>query len=102
MTLFTRLPDCFPRRFQRSTSREELEMLGYRAFSMGSMAKHITSVKVRSARELHNWEIAPQTRGKTRSKREGNSEIMLMRAAGGADVRFEQQCKVSTRCQVEC
>jgi hypothetical protein len=58
----------------KSTGREELERLGYRALSMGSMAKHITSVKMRSARDLHNWEIAPQTRGKTRSKREGNSE----------------------------
>jgi hypothetical protein len=74
MTLFTRLPDCFPRRFQGPPERKEQDRLGYRALSMGSMAQHITSVKMRSAHELHNWEIAPQTRGKTRSKREGNSE----------------------------
>jgi hypothetical protein len=38
------------------------------------MAPHITSVKMSSALDLHNWEIAAQTREKTRSEREGNTE----------------------------
>jgi hypothetical protein len=73
-TLFTELPNCFLIRFQCPPAPEEWERAGLSGFSLGSIARHITSVKMRSARQPHNWEIAGQTRGKTLSEREGNSE----------------------------